>query len=72
MIYDQNAFTSDRLGDLTFNLISALVIVFAVLVLFMGPRNALLVGLALPLTLAMVLAGMRFLAILCIKCRSRA
>ena len=63
VIYDQNAFTSDRLGDLTFNLISALVIVFAVLVLFMGPRNALLVGLALPLTLAMVLAGMRFLAI---------
>ncbi|MEY3041440.1 MAG: hypothetical protein RLZZ174_522 [Pseudomonadota bacterium] len=63
VIYDQNAFTSARLGDLTLNLVSALIIVFAVLVFFMGPRNALLVGLALPLTLAMVLAGMRFLAI---------
>ena len=40
VIYDQNAFTSDRLGDLTFNLISALVIVFAVLVSSWPPGPA--------------------------------
>lgn len=62
-IYNQNTYTAQRLADLLNNLLLALLIVVSTLVFFMGLRSALIVGLALPLSGAMVLAGMRFLDI---------
>lgn len=58
VLYNQNDFTGARMQTLVVNLISALVIVMAVLVWFMGVRSALTVGIALPLSGAMVLAAL--------------
>lgn len=63
IVFDQNRYTSARLADLSRNLASALVIVMLVLVGFMGVRSAITVGIALPLTMAMVLAGLHYLDI---------
>ena len=63
IIFDQNEYTSDRMGDLATNLATALAIVLVVLVFFMGVRSALTVGIALPLTMAMVLAALKYLEI---------
>ncbi|MAT84765.1 MAG: acriflavin resistance protein [Gammaproteobacteria bacterium] len=56
--YNQNDYTGERMQTLVINLVSALVIVMATLVWFMGVRSALTVGIALPLSGAMVLAAM--------------
>ncbi len=61
--YNQNDYTSARMNDLGMNLVFALVIVMLVLIWFMGLRSALTVGVALPLSGAMVLIGMQFLNI---------
>ena len=58
VVFDQNVYTGARLADLVGNLLTALAIVMAVLVFFMGVRSALVVGVALPLSMAMVLAGL--------------
>jgi len=63
VLYNQNDFTGERMQTLVINLISALVIVMAVLVWFMGVRSALTVGIALPLSGAMVLAALYVLDI---------
>jgi len=63
VVYQQNAFTQARLLELAVNLASALVIVLAALIWFMGGRSALTVGIALPLSAAMVLAAMHTMAI---------
>ena len=63
VIFDQNTYTAERLGDLAGNLGTALAIVMVVLVFFMGVRSAITVGIALPLTIAMVLAGLKYLDI---------
>ncbi|MEE4301700.1 MAG: efflux RND transporter permease subunit [Pseudomonadales bacterium] len=63
VIFDQDEHTGQRLADLTGNLATALAIVMFVLVFFMGVRSAITVGLALPLTIAMVLSGLKFLDI---------
>ncbi|MEM7017593.1 MAG: efflux RND transporter permease subunit [Pseudomonadota bacterium] len=55
VIFDQSIYTSERLNDLMANLAIAALIVVAVLFFMMGWRSALIVGAALPLTLAMVL-----------------
>jgi multidrug efflux pump subunit AcrB len=58
IIYDQNVYTGERLRSLAINLASALLIVMFLLVWFMGVRSALTVGVALPLSGAMVLGAM--------------
>ncbi len=63
IIYNQNDYTGARLRELLINLISALLIVMASLFWFMGIRSALTVGIALPLSAAMVLGLMSLLEI---------
>lgn len=63
VIYDQNQYTGERMQSLLTNLFMALTIVMLVLMFFMGVRSALTVGIALPLSGGMVLAGMSFLNI---------
>ena len=61
VVYDQNHYTAERMRNLLTNLFMALAIVMLVLMLFMGLRSALTVGIALPLSGGMVLAGMSLL-----------
>ncbi|MEM1231470.1 MAG: efflux RND transporter permease subunit [Pseudomonadota bacterium] len=58
VVYNQNDYTGARMDTLLSNLLLALAIVMVVLLFFMGARSALTVGLALPLSGGMVLAGM--------------
>ncbi|MCG8407654.1 MAG: efflux RND transporter permease subunit, partial [Phycisphaerales bacterium] len=62
-IFDQSLYTEQRLTNLTINLAIGAFIVVAVLIVTMGLRSALLVGSALPLTFAMVLAQMNALGV---------
>lgn len=61
VVFNQNDYTAARMADLSANLIWALIIVLGMLVFFMGVRSALTVGVALPLSGAMVLGGMNLL-----------
>lgn len=54
-IFDQSKYTNSRLNGLAQNLVFSAFIVFAVLFFVMGWRAAIVVGLALPLTIALVL-----------------
>lgn len=63
VVYNQNDYTSARMASLTLNLLSALIIVMVTLIWFMGVRSALTVGIALPLSGAMVLGFMNLLEI---------
>lgn len=63
VIFDQNVYTGGRLTDLTVNLASALLLIMALLLFFMGLRSAITVGVALPLSMAMVLSGLMFMNI---------
>ena len=54
-IFDQSKYTNARLNGLAQNLLISALIVFCVLFLTMGWRSALVVGAALPLTVALVL-----------------
>lgn len=63
ILFDQSSYTDRRLSDLSMNLfIGGLLVVFVVF-LMMGWKSALLVGSSLPLSVLMVLGGMRFLDI---------
>lgn len=62
-VYGQIEYTSERMNSLATNLVFAFLIVVLVLIWFMGARSALTVGIALPLSGAMVLSGMQFLDI---------
>ncbi len=55
VIFDQSSYTEARLNGLAKNLGFSALIIFAVLFFVMGWRAALVVGLALPLTVALVL-----------------
>ncbi len=55
IIFDQSKYTTARLNGLARNLIFSAMIVFLVLFLVMGWRSAIVVGMALPLTIALVL-----------------
>lgn len=57
-IIDQNEYTSDRLSSLLQNLLMAIALVLIALLFLMGIRSAIIVGAALPLTMAMVLTGL--------------
>ncbi len=63
VIIDQNHYTTERLVSLFNNLLMAILIVLAVLFWLMGIRSALIVGVSLPLTIAMVLGGLHLLDI---------
>ena len=54
-LFDQSEYTEARLGGLANNLALSALIVFGVLFFLMGWRSALVVGLALPLTVCLVL-----------------
>ena len=54
-LFDQSEYTEARLGGLAQNLAFSALIVFGVLFFLMGWRSALVVGLALPLTVCLVL-----------------
>ena len=60
-IFDQSVYTDERLSTLAFNLLLGGTIVVAILFFMMGARSALIVGLALPLTMALVLAELQAL-----------
>lgn len=60
IIFDQSRYTTNRLNGLAGNLLFSASIVFLVLFLVMGWRAAICVGLALPLTVALVLALFKF------------
>ena len=59
-LFDQQGYTSVRLGDLVVNLLQGFVIIVAVLMLTLGLRNALIVALSLPLTALFTLACMKY------------
>ncbi|ABE54563.1 acriflavin resistance protein [Shewanella denitrificans OS217] len=59
-LFDQQSYTSQRLGDLVINLLQGFVIILLVLMLTLGMRNALIVALSLPLTALFTLACMKY------------
>jgi multidrug efflux pump subunit AcrB len=59
LLFDQSVYTERRFGNLLGNLMLGALFVFVVVLFVMGWRSALLVGIALPLSALMVLAGMR-------------
>ncbi|MDJ0599913.1 MAG: efflux RND transporter permease subunit [Crocosphaera sp.] len=63
IIFDQTPYVENRLTSLIFNLLLGAGCVFAVTLLMMGWRSALIVGIALPLSGLMVFAGMQWLGI---------
>ncbi|MEM9587616.1 MAG: efflux RND transporter permease subunit [Planctomycetota bacterium] len=62
-VFDQNHYTSKRLGELGSNLILGAGVVMLVIFVMMGWRSSLLVGLSLPLVSAMVLFAMLVMGI---------
>ncbi|MFT7133429.1 MAG: multidrug efflux pump subunit AcrB, partial [Cyclobacteriaceae bacterium] len=63
VIIDQNYYTNERLTALMMNLLAAIALVLLALFFLMGARSALIVGAALPLTLCLVLAGLKVMDI---------
>lgn len=63
ILFDQSSYTDRRLSDLSMNLFLGGLLVVFVVFLMMGWKSALLVGSSLPLSVLMVLGGMRFLDI---------
>ncbi|MBB1382216.1 efflux RND transporter permease subunit, partial [Shewanella sp. SR41-2] len=59
-LFDQQSYTSDRLGDLVINLLQGFVIILVVLMLTLGLRNALIVAISLPLTALFTLTCMKY------------
>ncbi len=59
-IFDQSKYTESRLNGLAQNLLVSALLVFAVLFFVMGWRAAIVVGMALPLTVALVLTLFNF------------
>ncbi|MCR9270384.1 MAG: efflux RND transporter permease subunit [Hyphomonadaceae bacterium] len=59
-IFDQSKYTESRLNGLAQNLVISAFLVFAVLFFVMGWRAAIVVGMALPLTVALVLTLFKF------------
>ena len=62
-LFDQNRYVEARLDGLVWNLLFGGLAVIAVIVFMMGWRNAVVIGLALPLSAFMVLTGLRVLGI---------
>ena len=62
-IFDQNIYVESRLSELMGNLVLGAVGVMLVILLLMGWRSAVIVGVALPLSALMVLGGLRLLEV---------
>ncbi|MEM6576119.1 MAG: efflux RND transporter permease subunit, partial [Pseudomonadota bacterium] len=60
VLFDQNAYTSVRLGTLMMNVLMGFALILGVLMVTLGLRAAVVVALALPLTAAFTLAVMNF------------
>lgn len=63
VVFDQSSYVENRLNELFNNLLLGALCVVVSTILLMGWRSALVVGLALPLSVLMVLGGMRILEI---------
>ncbi len=61
LLFDQQRYTDERLGGLVNNVLVGFCVILAVLFLTLGWRAALMVSLALPLTVAFTLAGMQWI-----------
>ena len=62
-LFDQEKYTSDRLGGLVGSLLLGFIIILVVLMLTLGLRNALIVSLSLPLTALFTLACMKYVGL---------
>ncbi len=62
-VFDQSRYTEERLANLAINLALGALIVVLILIVTMGVRSAFLVGSALPMTLALVLAELNALGV---------
>ncbi|MCE9686656.1 efflux RND transporter permease subunit [Shewanella sp. AS16] len=62
-LFEQESYTSERLGGLLVNLLQGFVIILLVLMLTLGLRNAVIVALSLPLTALFTLACMRYVGL---------
>ncbi len=60
IVFEQNIYTHNRLVDLTENLLMGCLVVMIVVLLFMGMRSALIVGLSLPLSAAFAIFSLSF------------
>ena len=63
IIIDQNHYADERLTTLLTNLFLAIILVLVALFVLMGLRSAIIVGSAVPMTMAMVLVGLKALDI---------
>jgi len=63
ILFDQSAYTEERLTNLVGSLLGSATLVVAVLFFMMGIRSAILVAAALPLTVSMALGGMNVLGV---------
>jgi len=62
-LFEQNSYTSDRLGGLVVNLLQGFVIILLVLLLTLGLRNAIIVAISLPITALFTLACMKYIGL---------
>ncbi|PIW60921.1 efflux RND transporter permease subunit [Shewanella sp. CG12_big_fil_rev_8_21_14_0_65_47_15] len=62
-LFEQNSYTSERLGGLVVNLLQGFVIILLVLLLTLGLRNAVIVAISLPLTALFTLACMKYIGL---------
>ncbi|MPY24960.1 efflux RND transporter permease subunit [Shewanella sp. YLB-07] len=62
-LFDQESYTSDRLGGLVGSLLLGFLIILVVLMLTLGLRNALIVSLSLPLTALFTLTCMKYIGL---------
>lgn len=60
LLFDQNAYTSERLSDLVTNIIIGFTLITAVLMVTLGWRAAIIVAFSLPLSVLFTLAFMNF------------
>ncbi|WP_108812106.1 efflux RND transporter permease subunit [Sphingorhabdus sp. Alg231-15] len=60
-IFEQEKYTSGQLGELVSNLIAGAIVVILVVLVMMGWRLAIIIGLALPLVVSMVLFGLQLM-----------
>ncbi|ACA85855.1 efflux RND transporter permease subunit [Shewanella woodyi] len=62
-LFDQEGYTTERLGGLVGSLLLGFIIILVVLMLTLGLRNALIVSLSLPLTALFTLACMKYIGL---------
>lgn len=62
-VFDQSAYTADRLSEVAINMALGIALVLAVLLVTLGVRAALIVGLVLPLVSLATLASMQFIGL---------